>query len=641
MQAVRRSVVVLCIWLLLAPAGSFAADNLTSPPAENPAAPAPVADTGAVALPPHGILGHIKHPYSRAEVPAPSLESSDRLASLMRAGNLYLSLQDALALALENNIDLEIQRSLPRIAETNILRARAGGFAPTTVATTVLAGPTSLGGAVVAGATASGLQTYLVAATTNVGPTVPTFDPQLVGAMSWAHTTAPQSNTVLTGGLAQLINRTDANSISVQQYLATGTQMSLGMTNSTVSTNSPRTSFSPGTTSALNLTVTQHLLQGFGPALNYRQIRIAKNNREVADLTFKAQVITTLVAIQNLYWDLVTFNETARVKRDALAASQRLLENNKKQVEVGTMAPITVVQAEAEVASGRQALLVAETQLLQQETILKSALSRTGALNPIVANAHVIPTDAINIPEQEAITPVQDAMTQAEASRPELAQFRILLQNQHIAIEGTRSELLPTLDVVGTLQNNALAGEVNKLFTGSAPAVFTGGYGTVLSELFRRNYPNYSLAFNLNVPLRNRAAQADYINSQLQLRQQLLGIQRMENQVRVEVQNAIIALQQARAQYQAASQQRVLQEQTVDAEQKKFDVGLSTPYNVILTERDLVTAQSNQVAARSAYAKARVEVDRVTGQTLYNNNVSMDEAARAHSSRVSSIPPAR
>ncbi len=209
--------------------------------------------------------------------------------------------------------------------------------------------------------------------------------------------------------------------------------------------------------------MTQHLLQGFGPAVNNRQIRIAKNNREVSDLVFKAQVITTVSAIKDLYWDLVSYNENVRVQRDALAATERLLEDNQKQVAVGTLAPIEIVRAEAEIAAGQQAVTVAETQVLQQETILKNALSRTGVLSPAVASAHIILTDRIQIPEVEPIAPIQDMMALAESARPELAQLRILLQNQEIAIRGTKSELLPTLDVVGQLTNNGLAGQVGPI----------------------------------------------------------------------------------------------------------------------------------------------------------------------------------
>jgi outer membrane protein TolC len=582
-------------------------------------------------------FGRLASPYT-ARIPAmPAMANSGRLEALLRAGNLYLSLQDALALALENNLDIQMQRYGPEVADTNLLHAQSGGFA-VPVSTTVVAGPASVTGT----PPSAGLQSLIVAGSTQIGFAPPSLDPIFTGNSSWAHNTTPQSSSFTTGTSA-LVQRQVATGVGIQDNFLTGTAVNLGLSNSNVDTNSVRAQFNPATNSSLTLSVTQHLLQGFGPALNSRQISIARNNREISDLTFKAQVITTISAISDLYWDLVAYNENVRVQRDALAASQRLLEDDQKQVEVGTLAPIEVTRARAEIASGQQALTLAETQLLQQETILKNALSKTGVLSPEIATAHVILTDHLRVPGTATLTPIQDLTATGLASRPELAQFRILIHNQDIAIRGTRSELLPTLDVVGLLTNNGLAGQVNPAVAGASP-FFIGGYGTVLSQIFARNFPTYSIGLNLSLPIHNRAAQADLINSELTLRQQQVGIQRLENQVRVEVQNAVIGVQQARAQYESATQQRVLQQETVDAEQKKLDAGVSTTYNVILTQRDLVTAESNEVAALSAHAKARVELSRATGQTLVDNDISVDEAFKGKVARppspIPDLPPA-
>jgi outer membrane protein TolC len=419
----------------------------------------------------------------------------------------------------------------------------------------------------------------------------------------------------------------------IQQSFLTGTSVSLGLNNTKTSSNNPRSDFNPATSSSLTLGLTQHLMQGFGPGVNSRQIHIAKNNREVSDITFKLQVETTVAAVMELYWDLVSFNQSVQVARDALAASNRLLEDNRKQVEVGTLAQIEVVRAEAEIASSEQTLLVAQTRALQQETILKTALSRTGVANPAIAAAHIVTTDRIEIPAVEPVTPIQDMTALAISSRPELAQSRIQLSNQELTIRGSRNALLPTLDLVASLSNSALAGQINSLpaLQGSPhsnTAFFIGGYGTVLAQLFARNFPNYSVGLNLNIPIRNRAAQAQVISDELTYRQQQLSLQRLENQVRVDVQNGVIGVSQARAQYQAALKAQVLQLQTLDAEQKKLALGASTTYNVVLAQRDLVTAESNLVAAEAAYSKAKVELDRATGQILYNNNVSVDDAAK-------------
>ncbi|MFB3827430.1 MAG: TolC family protein [Bryobacteraceae bacterium] len=608
-----------------------------------------------------GFLSRLTHNYRPPRVPAADTSNSNRLEALLRAGNLYLSLQDAIALALENNLDIEIQRYGPQLAEASILRARAGGFARG-VTTSVTAGPASASesgrGAAQTGisgnaASAAAASTATVGSTlvTQTGSTIPNLDPTIVSSLRWNHTSTPQSSAFVTGTNA-LVARTDTSSVALQKGFLTGTTFSLTLSNQSLSNNNRSADFNPSNSSTLGLTVTQRLLQGFGIAVNSRQIQIAKNNREISDLTFKNQVITTVSAVMNLYWDLVSFNEDVRVKKQSLDLAEKLYNDNKKQVEVGTLAPIEIVRAEAEMAARQQDLTISQTQVLQQETILKNALSRNGVASPSVADARIIPTDRIRVPEVEPIAPVQDLTASALASRPELAQSRMQIRNSEINLRGDRSALLPTLDAVVSVANNGLAGQPSELpvvpgRTRSQNAFFVGGYGTVLSQLFARNFPDYSLGFNLNIPLANRAAQADMINDELALRQQQLQRQRLENQVRVDVQNAVIGVQQARARYQASVKARVLQEQTVDAEEKKFALGASTIYNVILAQRDLANARSMEVAATSNYSKAKVELDRATGQTLANNNISINEAYRAQVSRppdpipVTALAPAR
>ena len=596
---------------------------------------------------PDGTLARFTRAYRAVEVPPIALANSGRLDSLLRAGKIYLSLQDAIALALENNIDIEIQRYGPQIADAGVLLASAGGFARG-VSTSVQSGPNSAsaGGVAQTGgvgaAQASNATPTAVGNTaiTNTGPAIPSLDPMIVGSERLAHQTTPQSSNFVTGA-NYLIQRINANNLTYQQSFLTGTTVSVGLNNNDINNNSLRANFNPATNSTLGLTVTQRLLQGWGPSLNSRQIVIAKNNREVADLTFKLQVITTVAAVMNLYWDLVAFNENVRVAKQALATSDQLYNNNKKQVEVGTLAPIEVVSAEAQVASAQQALTVAETQVLQQETIIKNALSRTGLSSPAVAEAHIIPTDRMRMPDVEPIAPIQDLVGEALASRPELASNRIQLQNSKVSLRGSKNALLPSLDLVGAFGMEALAGNVNTgIPNNNPPRFFVGGYGTVLQQLFQRNFPDYSIGFSLNIPLRNRAAQANVINDQLTLRQQQLLLQRQENQVRVDVQNALIGVQQTRGQYQAATKAHILQEQTLDAEQKKYALGASTIYNVILALTNLTQAQAQEVAALGAYSKARVELQRATGQLLNENNISLAEAYKGAVSRPpNALPP--
>jgi outer membrane protein len=620
MRRVRPYLAAVCTVLLLVP--SAGAADPPKPPESS------------------GVFGRFANPYRPADVPPVSLGNSGRLDALLRAGKLYLSLDDTIALALENNLDLEIQRYVPLLASASVQRTRAGSTARS-VSTSVLSGPASATGTTTQAAALTSAVSTSTTTTTTTGPALPALDPTLTGSARWGHTSTPQSSTFTTG-TNSLVQRTDTSSVGIQQGFLTGSLASLSLTNTTVTSNNRGADFVPATSATLGFTFTQHLLQGFGVAVNNRQMRIAKNNREIGDLTFKLQVITTVAAVMELYWDLVSFTEDARVKRAALTASEKLYGDNKKQVEIGTLAPIEIVRAEAEVASRQQDLTVSETRLLQQETILKNALSRNGVSSPSVAEARIVPTDRIRVPDVEAIQPVQDLVATALAARPELGQSRIQVQNQQISIKGTRNGLLPTLDAVATLNNNALAGQPSDLpvlagRTRSTPAFFIGGYGTVLSQLFSRNFPDYAIGFSLNIPLRNRSAQADMVNDQLTLRQQQLSLLRQENQVRVDVQNAVIALQQARAQVVAAVKARVLQEQTVDAEQKKYELGASTIYNVILAQRDLATAQSTEVSAMSNYSRSRVELDRVTGQTLNSNNISLAEAVQGKVTR----PPDR
>jgi outer membrane protein len=358
-------------------------------------------------------------------------------------------------------------------------------------------------------------------------------------------------------------------------------------------------------------------------------------------------VIAAVATVVNLYSDLVSFNEDVKVRRQALSLAEKLYNDNRKQVEIGTLAPIEIVRAEAEVARSQQELTQAETQVLQQETILKNYLSRTGVASPSLADARIVPTDTLRIPDVEAVQPIQDLVARAIENRPELAQTAIQIENARISLEGSKSQLLPSLNLVGSAQNNGLAGERNALFVpqpGQAlspiePRLLGGGLGSVWQQILSRNFPDYSVGFQLNIPIRNRAAQADITRDQLTLRQSELRQRQELNQIRVDVQNAVIGLQQSRARYQAAQKSRVLQEQTLDAEQKKYALGASTIFFVIQAQRDLAQAQAAEVAALSTYNRARVALDRATGQILANFDVSIDEAMRGRVSRAPAMIP--
>ncbi len=627
MDHLRSLIAVVCVFLLLAPQAA--------------------AQTAGEQ---HSGLYRFTSIYSPREVAPINLANSGRLESLIRAGNIYLSLQDAVALSLENNLDIELQRYNPIIADANLLRAKAGGLlrgVPANVTQGPTGAPTQAGQAT--GITQSAATQAQAANTgtiiTQTGTTIPNLDPVITGFIRWGHTTNPQTSTFVSG-TNTLVTRNDLYNFSYQQGFTSGTTVSLGLSNSHLTSSSLRTELNPSTNSSLNLSVTQRLLQGFGPSVNNRNIRIARNNRESTDLVFRQQVMTTVSAIINLYWDLVSFIEDVKVKQSTLDLNKKLLEDNKKQVEIGTLAPIEIVRAEAEVANAEQDLTIAQTRVLQQETILKTSLSRNGVASPALADARVIPTDHIVMPETEPVQPIQDLVAQARQSRPELAQRKIAIENDKINLKGSRSQLLPSLDAVAAFANNGLTGGVNVLpLPPGTPArvvpdYFLGGYGNAFNQLLRRNFPDYSLALQLNIPLRNRSAQADMLLDTLNLRQDELGLQQQENQIRLDVQNALIALMQSRATYQAAVKTRQFRAQTLDAEQKKLALGASTIYNVILVQRDLSQAESAEVTALTNYGKSKVQLDQATGQTLTTNNISVEEAFRGQVSRPPSpLPP--
>jgi len=611
----------------------------------------------------NGFFNSITKHYRAAEIEPIRLGNSNRLESLLRAGRLYLTLQDAIALAVENNLDVELQRYGPMISNASLQRALAGGLLRG-VPPTIQQGPQSAqtqaigsstggtgGGSGATGASGSsgaasggGAGGTVITAT---GTALQNLDPVFVSTLNLGHSTRPQSNTITTGLTAIAFNSQNFSN-AIQQSWLTGTTASLGWNMTGVSSNNPLNDINPSRSGNFQLQISQRLLQGFGIAVNNRNIRIAKNNMKVSDLQFQLQLITTVSAVQNLYWDLVSFNEDLKVKQQAIALAQKLYEDNKKQVEIGTLAPIEIVSAEAQVARRQQELLQSETVLLQQETILKNALSRTGVLSPSISEARIVPMDSITLPALQPVRPMKDLYEEALATRPDLEQTRVNIENTKIGLKGSRSQLLPSLDVQLNFQNNGLAGTSNTLpLPGGRPPIpdrvdpfFVGNYGRVLGQLFRRNFPDYSFGFQLNVPIRNRSAQADMTLDSLSLRQSELQQQKQLNQLRVDISNAMIALQQARARFDAAKQERILQEQTLEAEQKKYALGASTVFFVIQYQRDLAQAQANEVAALGAYAKAEVEIDRVMGLTLKKNNIDVNEAMSGRVSRPPSpLPP--
>lgn len=583
---------------------------------------------------------HFTSRYTAKISPPVNVSNSSRLDSLIRAGNLYLSLADAVALALENNIDIEIQRYNFPLANVDLDRAKIGAQ--------ILGGTNFLssGSPPLGSISNAGLANGGTLGTTGPGfGPLTNYDPVFTSTINWQHQTTPENNTITTG-TAALIARNQTYNFAVTDGFPTGAVATFSYDNTNTYQNAPRNAVNPVNNAFMDITVTQPLLQGFGMAMNNRYIRIAKNNLRVTDLAFEQQVITTVNTVTQAYWALVTYISSVDVANQSLAQSTKLKEDNEKQVDIGTLAPISVVQAEAQMATDQQTLVNAQTNVLLQETALKNLLSRNGVASPLLTDAHIIPTDRIVIPDVEATPPVQDLVTQALARRPDLEQARLQVDSSKINLVGARNALLPSLNIVGDFRNSGLSGAVNTVplppGTTASPAdpFFVGGYGDVLRQIFGRNFPTYSLGATLSIPLRNRAAEANMATAQLQYSQTELQLQKAINQIRVDVQTALTQLLQARAQFQAAFKGVDLEVQTLDAEQKKLELGASTPYNVILIQRDLATAQLSLVQARQAYANARVQLDQATGMLLERANVHIDEARSGHVAKAPDRIPA-
>jgi outer membrane protein TolC len=592
---------------------------------------------------PKGYFPNLLGPYTGRDVPQPTFANSPRIEQLIQNGRLMLSLNDAVALALENNLDLAISRYNLNIADTDILRAKAGqsvrGVATGLVQGTPGGGVGGFGtGAQGAGAggttgAAGGAGTGtggLVQSTFGAGAPVESFDPTLTGTLQLERATVPQTSTVFTG-VNVLRQNTGTANFAYNQGFGTGTAMQLSFNNSRQASNNLRALLNPQINTNFRFLVRQHLLSGFGLGPNLRFIRIAKNSREIADVSFRLQVITTVSQIQNIYWDLVNAYEDVKVKERSVALAQRTLSDNRKQVEIGTLAPIEITRAEAEVATRQQDLIVSQTNLQLQQLLMKNALTRN--MSDQIAAAPVIPTDTMRMPEVEPVVPTEDLINDALSHRPELTQSRIDLTNRDINKKAARNALLPAVDLFAFYGASALGGD---------PVGINGfpqtSYGGAVANLFDSSAPDKGVGFQLTIPIRNRSAQADQVRSELEYRQAQMRLQQLQNQIRIEVRNAQFALQQNRARVDAARKGVALGQQSLDAEQKKYALGASTNFLVLQAQRDLAAAESNLVTAMAAYEKSRVELDRVTGLTLVHNGIDLDDAESGNVSRMPNVP---
>ena len=625
-------------------------------PAQNPPPQPPVSAAPATAAITPVSLGLAKHhfdraprafpnlinPYKPIRIEEPVLTNSPRADQLIHDGKLEISLQDAVELALENNLDIAVQRYNPWFADAGILKANAGGF-----------------GGVVPGAAFGG--------STANNPLL-NFDPLITSTISLDDRKVPVNNPLTSGtgtgvsSLASLALHTSTYNFQYSQSFQTGTNFFTTWDNTRSSSSSPANLFNPSVQSSIFVGLQQQLLNGFGRSVNTRNIRIAKNNRKIADWAFTQQAITTVTNTITAYWELVFARENVKVQQQAVTVAQKLYNDNKKQLEIGTMAPLDVTRAESELATDRQNLIVAQTAKLQNEQILKNAISKS----PLAANfvnVEIIPTDLPQRPEAIEAPSFEEAVKEAFGKRPELQEEALNLLNGEIDIKATRNALLPTATLSAQYGTVGLAGNQPQLGTpvagvgtqlvdanGNPVNVFIptstrpiagatpGGFTDAMSSLFHNTFPDYQVSFNVQIPIRNRSAQADNQRAILTQRQLETQMQQLKNAALLDVRNTYIALEQDRARVEAAIKARELQQQTFDAEQKKYQLGASTVYNVILTQRDLITAQGTELRALADLVEAKANYERAVGRTLEVHRVTIADAKSGEANRDTLIP---
>lgn len=575
--------------------------------------------------------------YMPNSVPEPVLTNSSHLDQLIRDGKLYISLKDAIELALENNLDLAIARYNLPIANTDILRTQAGGFFRG-VNTGVVQGTPGGGvggfgtgapgagaggttsGAGGAGAGASGL----VQSTLGAGTAVSSYDPSIIANLGIEHQTLPLSNLTL-NGVPTLQTNTGQVNVNYIQAFPTGTSVTFGFQNYRQTTNSIFTNLSPVLSSQFRVEIQQQLLAGFGFGPNLRYLRIARNNKKISDIAFKDQVTATVTQIKNIYWDLVSAYEQTQVNEQSEAFAQQTLENTRKQLQLQAVPQMDVMKSEAELSKREQELTVARTSLQLQETLMKNAITKS-LDDPTLEAMPVVPTDRMESVQTTASSPIQDLISTALKERPELAETNVDLVNRRISRSAARNALLPSLAIVGFYGGSGLAGLLNPAFTQTNSSTVPTDFGGALQNAFNGSAPDYYVGLNLNIPIRNRVAKADQYRSELEFRQSELRLEQLRKQVRIEVRNAQFALEQTGARVEAARKARDLAQRTFDITKKEQELGSGSSYQTLSAQRDLALAELDLVSATTIYQKAKVELDRATGTTLEHNGILIQDA---------------
>jgi len=595
------------------------------------------------------MIGPIRS-YMAPVIPPVRMTNSDRLYSLIRAGNLYLSLEDALALAIENNLNLEIDRYTPLLQASALERSKGGGPLRGIPRSTSVIGSVDQGLGVAGSTAAAGLSTGggggggggggSNTGIQQVGVIVPNFDAFLQGAESFSHLTYPYPNTVV-AQTESLIASQRVYSNTVQQGLITGGVVQFTNYEQYLKENAPSDVLEPQLGSYMTVLWQQPWLQAYGIHVNDYQIRIAGINAVASREAFRAQLVNLVTSVTNSYWDYVNARDELKLRQRALEITQKFRDDTRYEISLGALAGVELPRAEAEVASRRQDVAIAQATIRQHATTLKEALSHTE--DPALEAAEIIPLDHITVPEaEEDLPPFRQLLSGAMDARPDVAIAKFKDQTDAINLVGTTNPLLPTLITQVKTYDRGLAG-TPQLSGGQASPAFVGEYGTGLGQIFRRDFPNNSAIVYFGIPVGNRSAQADYGIDQLKYQQGQLQGQRDNNQILVDISSGVIALRQARARYEAARESRVLQEQLLAAEQQK-SYGTATFNYIMIDQRALIAAQLAELAATSAYARSRVTLDQTLGQTLEKNHITLEEGLNGkvtRPSRLPEVPPSR
>ena len=569
-------------------------------------------------------------PYTPVRIPPPELSNTKSLSQMIREGKIELSLAQLMAAVVENNLNIAVDRYNHSFAQADLLRAKGGQAARGVNAVGAVIPDALFSSAIGAGVgNIAGLGgigvTGSVSGVTRSLSISPrgAFDPTFIINVSWDRTSSPL-NTLVVAGSPTVISNSAFYQFGWQQAFTTGTSFSLQVSNQRQSSTQQFLIYNPDVITRMSFNMVQQVTNGFGFEVNRRFQNVARNNVRIVREWFRQQVSTILAQAEGSYWDLVFAQKQVEATEQALKAAQQLYENNKTEMEIGNLPSLDVISAEAQVASSQRDLIVAQTNLQQLELRLKIFFSKQ--ITEALGDAQIVATDPLPEPQDADIPPLDEALTAAAQNRPEVPQAEGTVRNDQIAVKVTRNFLKPTFNIFTLLASAGLSGnQLTSNSAGGAPILTPGGLSQELNQFIHFKNPEYAAGFALTIPIRNRSAQADNVRADLQERQAEISLQETRNQVAVEVRAAIISLMQAKAQVKAAGEAVDYSQQSAEAEQKKLEFGIATPYNVLLAQRDLLAAVLAETQARVSYAKAQVEMNRSMGVLLEKNHLDLED----------------